>query len=515
MAARVEIRQNRYHDSVQLMYITNTLRDITGVEQVFVAMATQTNKEIFSELGLSGPETKQAGNNDLLIGIEAETEQICDNVLENIEELLTKHSIVCTSDQMPTSFEDALKVTLEANLCVVSVPGEYAKKEAAKALKNGLHVLLFSDKVSYEDELFLKKIARDKGLLCMGPDCGVANINGTALLVGSETNKGPIGIIGASGAGIQQVGALIDRAGSGISQAIGTGGRDLKDEIGALTMLSAIEALETDNYTKVIVLISRKPGKKCESKVLQRVAACKKPVVCCFIGCQAETIASVGAVAAINLEDAAVKALSLIDIPFNLSFDTEKISNIAQRACKKMLPEQKYIRGLFCSGTFCEESISVLQPLIGNIYSNIEVEQRFQLNNATASIGNAIIDYGEEEFTQGRPHPVLDPKIRCESILREAEDSETAVLLMDFILGPAVHPDPVGVTLAPILQAQDLVKQRGGSLAIIASICGTDNDPQNLTEQQRKLSEIGVLVLPSNVQAAKLAAKIIHIRQRG
>ncbi len=511
MATRIEIRPNRYHDSVQLMFVTSALLRMSGIEQCFIAMGTPTNKTIFADLGLSSDEVSQANPNDMVIGIKAVDHETCDNAMAEMDDLFARGSQSSAGKSSHATFEAALEATPQANLCVISVPGEYARAEAEKALDAGLHVLLFSDNVSFEDELALKTKAQNLGLLCMGPDCGVANINGVSLLVGSIIGKGPIGICGASGAGIQQVAALIDMAGSGVSQAIGTGGRDLRDEIGAITMLSAIEALEQDPETKVIVLISRMPGPKSLEAVLERVTACNKPVICNMIGCAADQIKAAGAMPAANLEEAACQALELIKVASPLPESSEMI-RVARQASQAMSPEQKYVRGLFCSGTFCEETMTAISPLIGGIHSNVPIYPGLKLVQATVSVEHSIVDYGEEEFTAGRPHPVLDPEIRRRGILREAQDPETAVLLMDFILGPAVHPDPVGVVIDDICEARKIAESRGGNLAVVASICGTDRDPQNRATQAERLRQAGVLVAASNIQAARLAGEIARIR---
>ena len=62
----------------------------------------------------------------------------------------------------------------------------------------------------------------------MGPDCGTAIINGVPLCFANVVRRGDIGIVGASGTGTQEVTVIIDKMGGGVSQVIGTGGRDLK-----------------------------------------------------------------------------------------------------------------------------------------------------------------------------------------------------------------------------------------------------------------------------------------------
>ena len=276
-------------------------------------------------------------------------------------------------------------------------------------------------------------------------------------------------------------------------------------------MLSGIDALELDPETKVIVLISRQPGSRSLKAVLERVSACKKPVVCNFIGCAVDPVKAAGAVPATNLEEAACKALKLVKNDHPLP-DPSDLRKVAHESSKAMVAEQRYIRGLFCSGTFCDEAIAVITPMVGAIHSNVPVRPDLKLASSTVSVGHSIVDYGEEEFTIGRPHPVLDPEIRRRGILREAEDPETAVILLDFILGPAVHSDPVGVVIEDIRAVKEKARSRGGHLAVVTSICGTDRDPQNRGAQGKRLLEAGVIVAASNVQAAMLAGEIARNR---
>jgi FdrA protein len=400
----------------------------------------------------------------------------------------------------------------DANLCLISLPGDYAVEHAQKALELGLHVIVYSDNVPLVQDLILKKLAADKGLLCMGPDCGVANINGIAFLTASVVKKGPIGIVGASGSGTQLIAALTEREGSGVSQAIGVGGKDLRDEVGGLGMLAGINALENDEETKVIVLVSRTPGKKTLPVILQRVKDAQKPMVVYFIGSDSAIIQKYGGITAEDLEEAAMKAVSIAKnesfekADFTLSRD--KIQEILDGETGKMHSCQKYLRGLYCGGTFCDEAIAILSRKMGDIWSNTPVKEELRLANSYESKGNSVIDLGDEEFTQGRPHPVIDPEPVRMAILREGMKTEVKVLLIDFILGPAINPDPAGSVVKQIREVKSFHEKNGGYLSIVASICGTESDPQNLSSQTKILEEEGVIVMPSNAQAARLAGMI-------
>lgn len=508
MASVIKVFPNRYYDSVQLMFITSSIKKMEGVKTAFIAMGTQANKDIFIDIGMNSDEIREASANDMIIGIKAIDHLTCQQAISKAKEMLTSHDSVEEGKATYTSIESAAKANAKANLCIISVPGEYAKAEALKALNAGIHTLIFSDNVTLEDEREIKLVAAEKGLLCMGPDCGVANINGISFLVGSMVRKGPIGICAASGVGLQEVAVLVHEAGSGISQGIGTGGRDLKDKVGGLTMLAGIDALERDEETKTIVLISRKPENKTLEKVLNRVCNCVKPVVICFMGCEKEEIERTGAVYARNLEDAAREALTLVGINIRRA-DPDKIMELADLQAMAMTTEQKYVRGLFCGGTFVEEAMMTMREDIGDIYSNAPLSVELKLAQSTVSYKNTVVDYGAEEFTKNRPHPVIDTEPRAAGIIREAKDPETAVLLLDFVLGPAVNNNPVGSVLDNIKTAMKLTGDRGGKLSVIASVCGTEADPQKRSIQEEMLREAGVIVCPSNYQAALLAGKII------
>lgn len=510
----VEVRKNTYCDSILTLLATAVFKDKQGVEKANVAMGTAANKQIFASLGMASPEIDQAGDGDLIIAMFAESKEVFQGVLPELDEVINPKT---ASGKKQTSYltqEQAKAAAPKANVCLISVPGEYARAESEKALNAGMHVMLFSNAVPGEDERAIKELAQEKGLLCMGPDCGVVNLNGVAFLLASINNRGPFGICGASGCGIQHVAALLHANGSGISQGIGTGGADLKAPVYGLTMLMGIDALEDDPDTKYIILVSRKPNEISMERILARVSKCKKPVIIYFMGCEREIIEKSGAIWAESLDDTAAQALKLIGKELKLVSD-EELDAMAAEAVVGMLPEQKYVRGMFDGGTYCDEAIGAITEIIGPVYSNVSAQEDLRLKDSLVSVKNACVDYGEEEFTQGRPHPTMMPEVRNPAILREASDPETAVLLFDFIFSPAAPADPVGAHIEDIKKAQELAKQRGGKLAVVASICGTDADLQGLEAQRKKLLDAGVLVCPTNYTAAKLAAKIVKLRNGG
>ncbi|MCL5074605.1 MAG: acyl-CoA synthetase FdrA [Chloroflexi bacterium] len=511
------IRRNEYRDSVILMNASKRIRAIEGIAEALVVIGTDTNKDMLKELGLLTPEAKAATANDMIVAMRVTAEDIAREILNNIDEYLVRRDIEQEVESYH-SLDAAFQALPEANLAIISVPGEFAAAEARKALRRGLHVLIFSDNVPLEDEVATKQLAKEKGLLVMGPDCGVANINGVALALASIVGPGPIGIVGASGSGIQEVAALIERAGLGISQAIGSGGRDLHEVVGGATMLQGLEALDEDEETRVIVLIAKPPAPSVAQLILDRVRHCRKPVVVNFLGGAMEPIIAAGAYPAATLDDAAFVAVNLIEgsVPQKRCFslpETE-ITKIITEEAYKFKANQKYLRGLFGGGTFCLQAQLILKDIIGPIYSNAPLYPHLRLKNSQESQGHSLIDLGDEEFTRGRPHPVLDPTPYRIRLAREAQDPEVAVLLLDVILGPAVHPDPAGFLASCLTEARDDARQEGRHLTVVASVCGTKRDPQNLEIQEEKLREAGVIVTPSSAQAAHLAGLIIRAAQR-
>ena len=512
---KFEIRKNTYYDSVTLMLISKEVEKINGVYKALVGMGTELNKELAQNLDISNDEINNLKPDDFFVTVLADDEIDIEEIMGKVDELLSQKREEAGSDYMPPTLNSALRHEPESNIVVISVPGEYAADEARRALNNNLHVMLFSDNVSLKDERELKELACEKGLLMMGPDCGTAIINNVPLAFANVIRKGNIGIVGASGTGIQEVTTLLDRLGEGVSQAIGTGGRDLHDEIGGLMMLQGIEALKNDPQTEVIVLISKPPSNIIAEKIVEAVKDSPKPVVINFVGGDRTIIEKHGINGAISLEDTARKAIALLrneEVKDFVAFDKSQvaINAIVENEIKNLAPNQKFLRGLYTGGTLADEAMEILSRDMGHIYSNIPLKPEYQLKDVNTSVEHTCIDFGEDEFTVGRPHPMIDPSIRAERLAKEGEDEEVAVILMDFVIGYGAHEDPVGEALDAIVEAKRSMEEKGGYLPVIASICGTENDPQDLIESQRRLEEIGVIVMPSNAQAVRLAGRILN-----
>jgi succinyl-CoA synthetase alpha subunit len=404
----------------------------------------------------------------------------------------------------------------EANLALISVPGDYAAAEARKALALGLHVMLFYDNVGVEDERAIKEFARERGLLVMGPDCGTAIVNGVPLGFANVVRRGDIGLVAASGTGLQEVTCRIHQLGGGVSQALGTGGRDLKDDIGGLTMLQGIEALATDPQTRVIVLISKPPSPAIAQRILDAAAASGKPVVVDFLGASPASVARPGIIAAHSLQHAADAAVTLAQgrapPPPDAAPPVERLA----AAIAAMAPTQRDVRGLFCGGTFCYETQFVFLGQGLACCSNAPVHGASSYaGQDTRNAGHLFIDLGDDDYTRGRPHPMIDPSQRNAAIRAHAADAAVAALLFDVVLGYGAHPDPAAELATALRDARAIASAQGRALALIGHVCGTDGDPQDRARQLATLAEAGAVVAASNFEAAALAAELALRRSGG
>lgn len=506
MEQKIIIKKNTYYDSVSLMNLTEKAKLLPDIKDAVVAMGTETNIQLLKGIGFTDSRLDESGPNDLVIAIDAIDLDSAEKASRAIEDLLVeKKSSEDKADEVQVaSLQYAIKQNPEANVVLISVPGEYAYLEAKKALLADKHVMLFSDNVTIEQENRLKELAVSKGLLMMGPDCGTAIINNVPLAFANQVPKGPIGIVGASGTGSQEVSSLIARAGSGISQLIGTGGRDLSEKIGGKIMMLGIEALNDDPDTKVIVLISKPPAQSVMEKVLSKASMCKKPVIVHFIGGDRSMVEKHRLIATESLEETALKAVEVtMGKAITLSVDNSDLEKVAASESAKMSKRQKYIRGLYSGGTLCDEAMIFLQRKFGKIFSNTPLDR------------DTIVDLGDDEFTKGKAHPMIDPAYRKMRLLNEAKDTEVAVVLLDIVIGYGSHPDPAGAMVETIIIAKKEFEKHGQYLSVIASVCGTESDPQVLSKQEAKLKEAGVICMPSNYQAVRLAAKVKEVLLRG
>ncbi len=510
---RLLVRKDSYYDSVFLMLISKDVRQVEGVIRAEVAMGTVMNRELLAEMDLSSPELNDAGANDLIIALEVRDEAAGIAAEEKVHELLRKKTQTTADTYRHSSTTAAFDADEDTNLVLFSIPGQFAPREVRRALLAGKHVMIFSDNVSLEAEIELKALARERGLLLMGPDCGTAIINGKPLCFANVVNSGSIGVISASGTGLQEVTCAIHNSGGGVSQAIGTGGRDLKSEaVGGSTTLMAIEALAQDEATDVIVVISKPPAPAVAEKVIAALEQAGKPAVVHLIGMEKRqatgTIQYPG-----SLEETAKVAVAvstgttLARKIFDASDD--EIEKIVDRETASVSSNQKYLRGYYTGGTLTDEAVFLLNEDLGGIYSFDPADPAFRLTDPHVSQKHTIVDLGEDVFTVGRPHPMIDPSTRTDRMEQEAGDEEIAVILLDCVIGYGSHPDPAGAVAPAIRKMRSAAEHRGGYVVVIASVTGTERDFQNKSTQVKTLRDAGAIVMPSNFQAAALARRVM------
>lgn len=510
----VAIRKNRYFDSVFLMAVARRLGEQSGVSAAAAVMGTPANKQTLIDMGFSEREIHEAAPNDLVVALEGDSEALR-SLVGNLEEWLVRPKMNL-SGGTAISVDDALSRQGNSNLAVISVPGEYAAVEASYALDNSLNVFLFSDHVSIEDEIALKKKASEKRLIVMGPDCGTALIAGTGVGFSNVVRRGPVGVVASSGTGLQEFTCLVHRFGSGISHGLGTGSRDLSDEVGGLSTLAGIDALEGDSATEAIAIISKPPGRKTLKRIEKRLRDCSKPVVACFLGLSPDSESGTKDFRTYStLDDLAAAALGLVGAEPAKGLSGPNAADSVGNEVQGMAATQQYVRGLFAGGTFCYQSQQVFRDAGIVAYSNAPLEGMHRIADGKASTEHSLIDMGADEFTVGTPHPMIDATQRARRIEIEGQDPTVAVLLLDIILGYNASPDPAGDLAEAIASAKSFAMKDGRYLSVVASVCGTDKDPQGLESQERALREAGAIVFPSNVQATEFARDVILRRPEG
>jgi len=490
----VEVRQNFYLDSVALMRISREVSAMEGVVEAALMIGTEANKNMLRAAGLFNSDGDQAGPNDLIISIKAEADGAVADARRVAVDLLDKPRSAAGvgATWRPKSLDAAAKQLDGANFALISVAGEFAVEEARKALDRGLHVMLFSDNISLADEIALKGRGVEQGLLVMGPDCGTALIGGIGLGFANAVPVGNVGLVSASGTGLQEVSSLITRHGGGISHGIGVGGRDLSRDVGAAMTVSAIAALSRDPATDSIIVISKPPDDGDAAKaMLEAVETAGKPTIVCLIGAESMTMPAnarqVGTLfeAAFGAIQAGVEDLDLT-ATYAVSVDA---------AAHRLI-------GLFCGGTLCTEAQVVAQMRGLSVTSNIPIRGSTRWQQGVAG-GHVLLDLGADEFTVGRPHPMIEPGGRDDRLVDALADRTTAVVLVDIVLGYGAHADPAR-------QFVDAIAGIGSRPPIVASVCGTDGDPQNFGEQVATLSGDGIIVARSNAEAAARAIDLLH-----
>ncbi|MHA1966717.1 MAG: acyl-CoA synthetase FdrA [Candidatus Hodarchaeales archaeon] len=514
MVIKTHIIKQEYRDSVQLMRSASAASKLEGIVLASVLMGTPNNKPLLEEVNLLTPEAKDAGPNDIVISVRTNTDASANDAIAFIIDFLAQEA---------TSFQDvsltyksirgALASAPDANLAVISVPGHFATRETRLALEKDLNVLLFSDNVSIDDEIRLKKMAHKKGLIVMGPDCGTAMVKNVGLGFANVVIPGPIGIVAASGTGTQEVLVLCHKRGVGVTHAIGTGSRDVKDLVGGISMIDGLRALDQDPSIRLIIIVSKPPEDATMNKVLKEVKSCSKPVIINFLGKKAGYFDHLGiSLTVTTLEEAAYSAtyyiktneLTLKPITFN---DEDMVKSVLKESQNGLNSNQKYIRGLYAGGTFTFEAamiISGILPPNENLWTNVNLKGSKIIDNPRISKEHTLIDLGADEFTIGKPHPMIDQTERTQRFLKEINDPEVAVILLDFVLGFGSHKDPV----EDMKEAFSIWKSSPNPIPIVAHICGTELDPQDYSKSFELLDGLGITVMSSNAQAARLAALI-------
>ena len=469
------IKRGRYYDSVVLMQLQRGLAELDGVHEAGVVMATPANQDLMIESGLLTEPLADARPDDLLIAVAASSETVAEEALGRFDELIKGRRSGGAADYRPKSLAVAFDQLPAARWVLVSVPGRYAASVARQALAAQRHVFLYSDNVALADEVALKKEAADRGLLVLGPDCGTAIVAGVGLGFANRVRRGAIGLVGASGTGLQTIASRIHAAGQGVSQAIGTGGRDLAREVGGATALQALGLLGADPATEVIVVVSKPPHPEVAAAILERVRSLGKPVVLQFQGQALAGRRIANAHFATDLEDAAGLAVALAE------GDREEASSTTSSGA---------IRGLFSGGTLAGEALLRLEAVLPRVSSNLGGHRAEKLAAAQTPEGHSVLDLGADEFTVGRPHPMIDPVLVVEHLERAAADTEVATLLLDVVLGDGAHADPAGL-LAPAIERALAARS---DLAVELVLVGTDEDPQDLEAQRERLADAGARV---------------------
>lgn len=483
MSRMVQVRPGAYTDSVSLMLISKEVGQLPEVRSALVAMATELNLELLVSMGFEAP--ADAGPNDMVVAIEADDDGGVETATMAVDAALARRPTdtgSAASDIHPPPTITAAARRQPADLALVSTPGAVAAIDAADALAAGLDVLLFSDNVSVADEVALKRLADDHGLLMMGPDCGTAVIDGVGLGFANVVRPGPVAIVAASGTGAQHLLTLLAGVDVGVTHCIGVGGRDLSAAIGGSTTLAALDRLADDDRITTIVLVSKPPSDEVAAAVTARAEQLGRTIVTGYLGAERDDLTATAA------RVAAAVGATWTEPPSWGSAATTAASG--------------HLRGLFTGGTLCYEAMLVALPTLGTISSNIPLDGQPRLDHALTSTGHAFIDFGDDQLTVGRAHPMIDPTLRLDRIATELAGDDCGVLLLDLVLGHGSHPDP-GPELADAIAAADT--------PVVISVVGTRDDPQGYQRTVDALVDAGAWVHASNAAATRSAVSLLPV----
>ena len=512
------VRRNLFRDSIQLMRLSEDVKKLEGVDDAVVSMGTDTNRRLLKDLRLLGNESKSAGDGDLIIAVRVRKGFDVDDVMTRVEQLVMTPPLSSggARTRIFHSVQSALEASQGANLAIVSVPGKQAFEPAMELLRTSVNVHLFSDHVPLDQELKLKRYATSRGLLVMGPGAGTSIVNGVGLGFANSVRRGDVGIVASAGTGIQEVSIMLDRIGLGVSAALGVGGTDVSEQVGGLMMKDCLRLLENDRGTRIIMIVAKTPKAKVIREVMENAEKrTSKPVVACFLGLDPPNTNDARVTYAKTLHSAVHAAARSSGRDSEKQFDAsisagfEQLSRAAGGIRAGLGTTRKFARGLYSGGTLAHETLLIFRELIGEAYSNTPLSGEFELVDPNVSRGNSIVDLGDEFFTAGRAHPMIDPTLRRLRITQEARDPSVALLLLDVVLGYGSSPDPGGALAGAIQDARQGSGKSEGGPVVMAHVCGTETDPQSLNAQSEKLSSAGALLYPSNALLSAEAALVV------
>lgn len=494
MTRKIELRPGTYRDSVTLMEISQAVSAVPGVTAAIVAMATPLNLDLYERLGFDPQEIASSTPNDLMVAIEAAGEDELDAALGVLDARLSAKASAGGggSDELEPPHTVSAAIRAGADLCLISLPGEHAAVEAMDAVRAGVSVMLFSDNVTVEEEIRLKDAAAEhEGVLVMGPDCGTAVVAGVGLGFANALRPGPVGIVAASGTGAQQVSCLVDRAGIGISAILGVGGRDLSARVAGRSTLRAMELLDDHPGTQLVVVLSKPPDPTVAEEIVAAAERLQTPSLVAFVG-------------------RGRRDLTALSMDIVTAMGVREWTPESWPADHERRPRAGAIRGLFSGGTLCDESMAIAAETLGPIMSNTPLEPQWQLPADLRHPGHLMIDFGDDQLTQGRAHPMIDPSLRNARILDEADDPECAVILLDVVLGYGSHRQPAEALVPAMTQARETARAAGRDLAFVVSLIGSAQDPQGLEDVAQRLVAAGASVHLSNADATRTAVALIE-----
>ena len=506
------IKKNFFRDSVQMMQFSQQLKDEQGVIDAAIVMSTDLNKNTLKNMNLLTEDGISATENDTLISINCQDENSLSNAIQKAEQLLTSSSAKAKNEF--TSLASALNAFSDANIASLSIPGQFVKEMATELINKQLNLFVFSDHVPLEDEIYLKNLALENNVLFMGPEAGTSILNGTVFGFGNKVRKGSVGIIGASGTGIQESSTMIDLFGEGISHGIGVGGRDLQNDIGGMMTMKTMEIFENDPNTKAILLVSKPVDNDIRNKIINKINNfSKKNYVLCLIGDNENRVDTAKIKFSKSIQISVLKILkSLDDNVYKKTKDVVKNQindsiKLAESLSKDLNEGQKFVRGFFAGGTLCYESKIILEQMIGKIYSNLSSDDEYSIKGNLSSKENTLIDFGEEEFTSARPHPIIDPLLRRNRILEDADDPNVGVIIIDIICGINAAKNTMAFHAETIKKAIEIAREQGRKLSVFTYICGTENDVSK--NELKLLADSGAKLFTSNALMSFAAALVV------